>query len=99
MPYPAVVPRGETAPTCGGARLWSMSTVPVVDDPSRNYGDRIAAVEPGGVEFIPLDERHGRPLQMLWTWTSPNMEFATVGVGILATAFFGLTFWQAVWAI
>jgi NCS1 nucleoside transporter family len=76
-----------------------MSTVPVVDDPSRNYGDRIAAVEPGGVEFIPLDERHGRPLQMLWTWTSPNMEFATVGVGILATAFFGLTFWQALWAI
>ena len=75
------------------------STLPVVDDPSRNYGARIAAVEPGGTGFIPLDERHGRPLQLLWTWTSPNMEFATVGVGILGTLAFGLSFWQAFWAI
>jgi NCS1 nucleoside transporter family len=75
------------------------STLPVVDDPSRNYGDRIAVVEPGGTGFIPLDERHGRPLQLLWTWTSPNMEFATVGVGILGTLYFGLSFWQAFWAI
>jgi NCS1 nucleoside transporter family len=75
------------------------STVPVVDDPTRNYGDRIVAVEPGGTGFIPLDERHGKPIQLLWTWTSPNMEFATVGVGILGTLYFGLSFWQAFWAI
>jgi purine-cytosine permease-like protein len=75
------------------------STLPVVDDPSRNYGDKIVAVEPGGTGFIPLDERHGRPWQLLWTWTSPNMEFATVGVGILGTLYFGLSFWQAFWAI
>ncbi|UQX88245.1 cytosine permease [Jatrophihabitans telluris] len=74
-------------------------TTVIVDDPNRNYGDKVVAVEPGGVEFIPLDERHGRPLQMLWTWTSPNMEFATVGVGILGPLFFGLSFWQSVWAI
>jgi hypothetical protein len=43
-----------------------------------SYGDRIAAVEPGGAGFIPLDERHGRPHQQFWTWVSPNMEFATV---------------------
>ena len=36
-------------------------TVPIVDDPNRDYGDKIVAVEPGGVEFIPLDERHGTP--------------------------------------
>ena len=72
---------------------------PIVDDPTRDYGDKIVAVEPGGVEFIPLAERHGRPWQMLWTWTSPNMEFATVGVGILGPLAFGLTFWQSVWAI
>ena len=64
----------------------SDTAIVVEDDPSRNYGDRVVAVEPGGVEFIPLDERHGRPLQLLWTWTSPNMEFATVGVGILGVA-------------
>ncbi len=75
------------------------ATLPIVDDPERNYGSKIVAVEPGGVEFIPLDERHGSPLQMLWTWTSPNMEFATVGVGILGPLFFGLSFWQSFLAI
>jgi NCS1 family nucleobase:cation symporter-1 len=63
------------------------------------YGARVVGVEPGGVEFIPLQERHGSPLQLLWTWTSPNMEFATIAVGILGVLYFGLTFWQAVGAI
>ena len=75
------------------------TTLPVVDAPDRDYGSKIAAVEPGGVEFIPLDERHGSPLQMLWTWTSPNMEFATVGVGILGPFAFGLSFWESFLAI
>ena len=63
------------------------------------YGDRVIAVEPGGAEFIPLEERHGRPLQLFWTWASPNMEFATIFVGVLAVAAFGLNFWQAAVAI
>src|SRR6516225_11318179 len=63
------------------------------------YGDRVITVEPGGAEFIPLHERHGKPLQLFWTWTSPNLEFATVFVGVLAVAAFGLSFWQAVLAI
>src|SRR5215471_1844683 len=63
------------------------------------YGEKVIAVEPGGAEFIPLNERHGRPLQLFWTWTSPNMEFATIFVGILAVAAFGLSFWQSVLAI
>ena len=63
------------------------------------YGDKVIAVEPGGAEFIPLKERHGRPLQLFWTWSSPNMEFATIFVGVLAVAAFGLGFWEAVLAI
>jgi NCS1 family nucleobase:cation symporter-1 len=63
------------------------------------YGDRIGAVEPGGVEFIPAGDRHGSPLQLLWTWTSPNLEFATVFLGILAVGVFGLGFWEAVLAL
>jgi NCS1 family nucleobase:cation symporter-1 len=63
------------------------------------YGTKIGTVEPGGAEFIPLHERHGKPLQLFWTWTSPNLEFATVFVGVLAVAAFGLSFWQAVLAI
>jgi NCS1 nucleoside transporter family len=63
------------------------------------YGRRITTVEPGGSEFIPISERHGRPLQLLWTWTSPNLEFATVFVGVLAVAAFGLSFRDAVASI
>jgi NCS1 family nucleobase:cation symporter-1 len=64
-----------------------------------HYGTKVGAVEPGGAEFIPLDERHGRPLQLFWTWTSPNFEFATVFVGVIGVAFFGLNFWQAALAL
>jgi len=64
-----------------------------------SYGTQVIAVEPGGAEFIPLNERHGRPIQLFWTWTSPNMEFATIFVGVLAIAVFGLGFWQAALAL
>jgi NCS1 nucleoside transporter family len=63
------------------------------------YGTQVIAVEPGGAEFIPLNERHGRPIQLFWTWTSPNMEFATIFVGVLAVAVFGLGFWTAALAL
>jgi NCS1 family nucleobase:cation symporter-1 len=63
------------------------------------YGDHVLAVEPTGAEPIPEEARHGSPLQLLWTWTSPNMEFATVFIGVLAVGIFGLGFWQSVLAI
>jgi nucleobase:cation symporter-1, NCS1 family len=75
------------------------ATTPIIDDPNRDYGDKVVAVEPGGVEFIPLDERHGRPLNLIWTWASPNLEFATVFVGVIGVLFFGLSFWMAALAI
>jgi NCS1 nucleoside transporter family len=62
------------------------------------YGEKVIAVEPGGAEFIPLNERHGRPLQLFWTWTSPNMEFATVFVGLLGILL-GLSFWETFLAV
>ncbi len=64
-----------------------------------DYGERVATVEPGGVEYIALRERHGKPIQLLWTWLSPNLEFATVFVGIIAITLFGLNMWQAATAI
>jgi NCS1 family nucleobase:cation symporter-1 len=63
------------------------------------YGEKVIAVEPGGAEFIPLNERHGRPLQLFWTWTSPNMEFATVFVGFIGVLYFGLSFWETFLAV
>src|SRR5256885_59770 len=64
-----------------------------------DYGERVATVEPGGVEYISLKERHGKPIDLFWTWLSPNLEFATVYVGILGVAVFGLSFWQTAVAI
>ncbi len=63
------------------------------------YGGTVLAVEPTGAEPVPAEGRHGRPLQLLWTWTSPNMEFATVFIGVLAVGVFGLGFWPAVAAV
>ncbi len=63
------------------------------------YGEKIVAVEPYGSERVADTDRHGKPSQLFWTWTSPNMEFATVFVGVLAVEVFGLTFGQAVGAI
>src|SRR5579859_3439426 len=63
------------------------------------YGERVATVEPGGVEYISLKERHGQPIQLFWTWLSPNLEFATVFIGVIAVAYLGLNLWQAATAI
>jgi NCS1 nucleoside transporter family len=64
-----------------------------------DYGERVATVEPGGVEYISLRERHGKPIDLFWTWLSPNLEFATVFVGVLGIAVFGLSFWETAIAI
>jgi nucleobase:cation symporter-1, NCS1 family len=74
-------------------------TIPAEAVREGTYGERVVAIEPGGVGFIPLAERHGRPRQLFWTWASPNLEFATVFVGVLAVAAFGLGFWVALAAI
>ena len=78
-----------------------MTTLDPLTNPiaAEHYGDKTVAVEPGGVEIIPESERHGSPIQLLWTWTSPNLEFATIGVGIIGALFFGLSFWQCFLAI
>ena len=64
-----------------------------------DYGAKVIAIEPGGAEWIPPEARHGHPISLFWTWTSPNMEFATIFVGFLGVAAFGLNLWQAIVAI
>jgi NCS1 family nucleobase:cation symporter-1 len=56
-------------------------------------------IEPGGIEAIAPERRHGSPWQLFATWTAPNLEFATIFVGVIAVAFFGLGFWQAMLAL
>jgi nucleobase:cation symporter-1, NCS1 family len=64
-----------------------------------DYGERVATVEPGGVEYIALKERHGKASDLLPVWLSPNLEFATIFIGVIAVAFSGLNLWQAALAI
>jgi NCS1 family nucleobase:cation symporter-1 len=60
---------------------------------------RPARVEAGGIEAIPTENRHGSPWQLFATWTAPNLEFATIFVGVIAVLFFGLNFWTAIVAL
>jgi nucleobase:cation symporter-1, NCS1 family len=64
-----------------------------------DYGDRVMAVEPGGIEFIALDERHGTPRRLFWTWNSPNWEFATMFLGVIPITVFGGGFWPTILAV
>jgi NCS1 family nucleobase:cation symporter-1 len=64
-----------------------------------DYGDKVVAIEPGGVEYIPLSERHGSPIDLFWTWLSPNLEFATFFVGCLGVFLFGGSFTTVLIAI
>jgi nucleobase:cation symporter-1, NCS1 family len=76
-------------------------TIQSTDVPVRegDYGDHVLAVEPGGIEYIPDRERHGTPLKLFWTWMSANLEFATIFVGFLPVAFFGMGFWDGAIAL
>ena len=62
---------------------------------SGEYGEKVLAVEPGGIEAIPAKDRHGKGSSLFAVWASPNLEFATIYVGALGV-FFGLSFTQAV---
>ncbi|MEV8092902.1 cytosine permease [Kitasatospora sp. NPDC085879] len=80
-----------------------MTTAPAASaDPAEDttaYGSQVLAVEPTGAEPVPDSARHGRPSGLLWTWLSPNMEFATVYIGVISVLFFGLGFWTATAAL
>ncbi|MFI9827052.1 purine-cytosine permease family protein [Streptomyces sp. NPDC051913] len=76
-----------------------MTTATTAGTAAPAYGDKVIAVETAGSEPIPDAERHGSPLQLLWTWASPNIEFATVYIGVISVLFFGLSFWEATAAL
>src|SRR5262249_54462801 len=92
-PFPPPRPPADTTPPGGdGPMATSDKDVHLSPAPGApvatvvregSYGEKVVAVEPGGAEFIPLNERHGRPVYLFWTWTSPNLEFATIFVGVL----------------
>ena len=80
--------------------LARMTRTPQVGtEPADTRRATATTIESGGIEAIPPERRHGTPWQLFATWTAPNLEFATIFVGVIAVAFFGLGFWQSMSAL
>jgi NCS1 family nucleobase:cation symporter-1 len=52
------------------------------------------AFESRGIDYIPLSERRGKPIDLAWMWSGAlfNVEYVVYGALIMS---FGLRFWQA----
>jgi NCS1 family nucleobase:cation symporter-1 len=60
--------------------------------------DPIFGIEIHGLDPIPPEHRHGKPLSLLWMWLGGGFNYITLVTGALAIEF-GLSVWQAVLAI
>ena len=70
----------------------------VLDDTRRAPGGDVSdepAFETRGIEYIPIAERRGGPLDLMWMWAGAlfNVEYVVYGALIIS---FGLAFWQPV---
>ena len=63
-----------------------------------HYRDKIAAVEPYGVDAIPDSERHGKPVSQFFIWFAAGMNFPIMVLGFLAVSY-GLSLTSSVTAI
>lgn len=55
--------------------------------------DQFGHVEARGVDFVPLEERHGKPSELFWVWAAANVNYLYVVLGGLLMVF-GLSVWQ-----
>ena len=46
-------------------------------------GASATTIETNDIQPIPADERHGKAWHLFTVWSSPNLEFATIFVGML----------------
>jgi len=60
--------------------------------------DEFGKVEVRGIDFIPPDERHGKPRQLFAVWAAANINYLYIVLGGLLTVF-GLNVWQAMAAV
>jgi NCS1 nucleoside transporter family len=63
-----------------------------------HYRDRIASVEPYGVDAIPDSERHGKAISQFFIWFAAGMNFPIMVLGFSAVSL-GLSMGSAVTAI
>lgn len=55
----------------------------------------LGAFEQRGIEPVPVEDRHGNPLQLFWVWFAANISILGLPLGITLVAL-GLSVWQAV---
>ena len=67
-------------------------------DTTRVHPAEAPGIEGHSIDFIPEDERHGKPRALFFVWWSSNMQMTTVLTGVIAAAL-GLTFLWALLAI
>ncbi|HUE27356.1 MAG TPA: cytosine permease [Solirubrobacteraceae bacterium] len=53
--------------------------------------------EQRGIDYIPVTERRGRPIDLAWMWAGAlfNVEYVVYGALLVVATGFGLRFWQA----
>jgi purine-cytosine permease-like protein len=70
----------------------------VSDPPDGLTGGAVAdepAFEARGIDYIPLADRRGRPIDLAWMWSGALFNVEYVVYGALLIVAFGLRFWQA----
>ncbi|WP_216897923.1 purine-cytosine permease family protein [Nocardia alni] len=75
-----------------------MPQTPSSDTDDRQYRNKVAAVEPYGVDHIPDVERHGTPRSQFSIWFAAGMNFPIMVLGFSAVSY-GLSLTAAVTAI
>lgn len=55
--------------------------------------DQFGQVETRGIDYVPLQERHGKPSELFWVWVASNVNYLYIVLGGLLMVF-GLNVWQ-----
>jgi len=61
-------------------------------------GDRVFSIEQHGLDPIPVEDRHGSPRELFWTWLGGAYNYVALAAGALPILF-GLSLWQALLAV
>ena len=66
------------------------TTLPTSDAPNRSLAERRT------IDYIPDDERHGRPVSQFTLWLGANLQITAIVTGALAVVLGGDVFWSLV---
>jgi nucleobase:cation symporter-1, NCS1 family len=72
-----------------------MGTDVVGRDREQPQSDRVWSIETNGINAIPDEERHGRPVELFWIWFAANVSILGMFFGLALVTFYGLNLPQA----